>query len=32
MGMKDFTELSRDGNVPDGARIFRRPFFNPYVK
>jgi hypothetical protein len=29
MGIEDFTGLSRDGNVPDGARIFRRPFFNP---
>jgi hypothetical protein len=29
LGLKDFTGLSRDGDVPDGARIFRRPFFNP---
>ena len=25
----DASNISRDGNVPDGARIFRRPFFNP---
>lgn len=25
----DASDISRDGNVPDGARIFRRPFFNP---
>jgi len=29
MGLKDYKGLSRDGNVPAGARIFRRPFFNP---
>lgn len=29
MEIKDFKGLKRDGNVPDGARIFRRPFFNP---
>jgi len=29
MGLENFNGLSRDGNVPDGARIFRRPFFNP---
>jgi hypothetical protein len=23
------SNISRDGDVPDGARIFRRPFFNP---
>jgi len=25
----DASNISRDGDVPDGARIFRRPFFNP---
>ena len=25
----DASNISRDGNVPDGARIFRQPFFNP---
>ena len=29
LGLEDFRGLRRDGNVPDGARIFRRPFFNP---
>ncbi len=29
MGIEDFAGVSRDGDVPDGARIFRRPFFNP---
>jgi hypothetical protein len=29
IGIAGFEGLSRDGNVPDGARIFRRPFFNP---
>jgi hypothetical protein len=29
MEIADFGGLSRDGNIPDGARIFRRPFFNP---
>ena len=29
MEIKDFNGLKRDGNVPDGARIFRRPFFDP---
>lgn len=29
MGLDNFEGLSRDGNVPDGARIFRRPFLNP---
>ncbi|MGB9712688.1 MAG: multiheme c-type cytochrome [Dissulfurimicrobium sp.] len=29
MNIKGFKGLKRDGNVPDGARIFRRPFFNP---
>jgi hypothetical protein len=24
-----FEGLARDGNVPDGARIFRQPYFNP---
>ncbi len=25
----DFKGLKRDGNVPEGARIFRKPFFDP---
>ncbi len=25
----DFKGIKRDGNVPDGARIFRKPFFDP---
>jgi hypothetical protein len=29
MEIKDFKGLKRDGNVPDGARIFRHPFFDP---
>lgn len=29
MGLEGFEGLSRDGLVQDGARIFRRPFFNP---
>jgi hypothetical protein len=29
MGTMGFTGVSRDGNLPDGSRIFRRPFFNP---
>ena len=29
MGLKDFKGLKRDGNCRDGARIFRRPFFDP---
>jgi hypothetical protein len=29
MEIKDFKGLKRDGNIPDGARIFRRPFFDP---
>ncbi len=29
MELKDFKGLKRDGNVPAGARIFRRPFFDP---
>ncbi len=29
MGIEGFEGLSRDGDIPDGARIFRRPFFNP---
>lgn len=29
MGLENFKGLKRDGNVPDGSRIFRRPFFNP---
>lgn len=29
MEIKGFKGIKRDGNVPDGARIFRRPFFDP---
>ncbi len=29
MGLKNFKGVKRDGDVPDGARIFRRPFFDP---
>ena len=29
MEVKGYKGISRDGNVPDGARIFRRPFFDP---
>lgn len=29
MDVKGYKGISRDGNVPDGARIFRRPFFDP---
>ena len=29
MEIKDWKGLSRDGKVPDGSRIFRRPFFDP---
>jgi hypothetical protein len=29
MEIAGFAGLSRDGDVPDGARIFRRPFLNP---
>ncbi|BAT71636.1 conserved hypothetical protein [Thermosulfidibacter takaii ABI70S6] len=29
MGIKDFKGVKRDGDVPKGARIFRRPFFDP---
>ncbi len=29
MGVKGFKGVKRDGDVPDGARIFRRPFFDP---
>ncbi len=29
MEIKDFKGLKRDGDVPDGARIFRHPFFDP---
>ncbi|MFA5629621.1 MAG: multiheme c-type cytochrome [Dehalococcoidales bacterium] len=29
MEIANFEGISRDGDVPDGARIFRRPFFNP---
>jgi nitrate/TMAO reductase-like tetraheme cytochrome c subunit len=28
MGTSGFTGVSRDGNVPDGVRIFRKPFFD----
>ena len=29
MEIKGFKGVKRDGNCPDGARIFRRPFFDP---
>jgi len=29
MGMKEFKGVKRDGNIPDGVRIFRRPFLDP---
>jgi hypothetical protein len=29
MGIKGFKGIKRDGNCPDGARIFRHPFFDP---
>lgn len=29
MGVKEFGGVKRDGNIPDGVRIFRRPFFDP---
>ncbi len=29
MEIKGFKGLKRDGNVPKGARIFRKPFFDP---
>ena len=29
MEVAGYKGTSRDGNVPDGARIFRRPFFDP---
>ena len=29
MEVKAYKGISRDGKVPDGARIFRRPFFDP---
>ncbi len=29
MGIEGFKGVSRDGDVPAGARIFRRPFFDP---
>jgi hypothetical protein len=29
MEVKGYKGVSRDGNVPDGARIYRRPFFDP---
>lgn len=29
MGMKAFKGVKRDGDIPDGIRIFRRPFFDP---
>lgn len=29
MEIKGYKGIKRDGNVPDGARIFRRPFFDP---
>ncbi len=29
MEIPGFKGISRDGNLPDGSRIFRRPFFDP---
>ena len=29
MEVPGYKGISRDGNVPDGSRIFRRPFFDP---
>ena len=29
LGIKNFKGVKRDGDVPKGARIFRRPFFDP---
>lgn len=29
MEIKDSEGVTRDGNIPDGVRIFRRPFFDP---
>ncbi len=29
MGIKGFKGVKRDGDVPHGARIFRKPFFDP---
>ncbi len=29
MNIKNFKGLKRDGDLPNGARIFRRPFFDP---
>ncbi|MBW1719720.1 MAG: hypothetical protein JRJ43_09185 [Deltaproteobacteria bacterium] len=29
MELKGFKGMKRDGNIADGARIFRRPFFDP---
>lgn len=29
MGLSDYKGIKRDGDIPDGARIFRRPFFDP---
>lgn len=29
MEVPDYKGISRDGSVPDGSRIFRRPFFDP---
>jgi hypothetical protein len=29
MGIKGFRGLKRDGDVPNGARIFRKPFLDP---
>ena len=29
MGIKGFKGVKRDGNLPDGARIFRKPFLDP---
>jgi hypothetical protein len=29
MEVPGYTGISRDGNLPDGSRIFRRPYFDP---
>jgi nitrate/TMAO reductase-like tetraheme cytochrome c subunit len=29
MGLKAFKGVKRDGDIPDGVRIFRKPFFDP---
>ena len=29
MEIPEYKGVSRDGNLPDGSRIFRRPYFDP---